>query len=79
MRIDELTHPGRWDVAQYLRERDMKYGTPELKMLAVVKPQTDKVAISPHRLQLESSWSLLISSSEYRECGVRLFHPGVVI
>jgi len=31
----------------YFRERDMKYGTIELQVLAVVKPQTDMTATTP--------------------------------
>jgi len=47
MRLDELTQPGRGDAADYLRERDMKYGTTELKVLAVGKPKTDSTAATP--------------------------------
>jgi len=39
MRLDELTHPGSGDAANYFRERDMKYGTTGLKVPAVIKPQ----------------------------------------
>ena len=42
--LDELTEPGWGDAADYIHERDMKYGTTELKVLAVVKPQTDIAA-----------------------------------
>ena len=47
MRLDELTQPGWGDAANYFRERDMKYGTTELKVLAVVNPQTDMTAATP--------------------------------
>jgi len=47
MRLDELMQPGRGDAANYFHERDMKYGTTELKVPAVVKPQTDRTAATP--------------------------------
>jgi len=47
MRLDELTQPG-WDhAANYFHERDMRYGTSELKVPAVVKPQTVTIAATP--------------------------------
>jgi len=36
MKLDELTHPGWEDAADYFRERDKKYGTTELRVPAVV-------------------------------------------
>jgi hypothetical protein len=36
MRLDELTQPGWGDAANYFCERDMKYGTAELKVPAIV-------------------------------------------
>jgi len=47
MRLDELTPPEWWDTADYFRKRDMKYGTTEFKVLAVVKAQTDTTAATP--------------------------------
>jgi len=47
MKLDELTQQGWGDGANYLRERDMKYGTTELKVPAVVKPQIDTTAATP--------------------------------
>ena len=44
MRIDELSQPGWWDAANYFRERDMKYGTAELNVPAVVTPWIDTTA-----------------------------------
>jgi len=41
MRFDELTQPGCRDAANYLRKREMTYGTAELKIPAVVKPQIE--------------------------------------
>jgi hypothetical protein len=41
MKLDEVTQPGWEDAANYLRERDKKYGTTELRVLAVVQPQTN--------------------------------------
>jgi len=35
MRLDELTQPGCGDAANYFCERDMKYGTADLKVPAV--------------------------------------------
>jgi len=36
-----------WDTADYLRERVLNDGTTELKVPAVVKPQTDTTAATP--------------------------------
>jgi hypothetical protein len=47
MRLDKSTQPGWGDTANYLCERDMKYGTAELKLLAVGKPQIDTTAATP--------------------------------
>jgi len=47
MKLDELTQP-RWeDAADYFRERDKKYGTSELRVPAVVQPQTNDDAPAP--------------------------------
>jgi hypothetical protein len=46
-RLDNLTELGWGDAADYFRERDMKYGTTELKVLAVGKPQADSTAATP--------------------------------
>jgi hypothetical protein len=47
LRLDELTQPGRGDAADYFCERDMKYRTTELKVLAVGKPQADSTGATP--------------------------------
>jgi len=47
MQHDELTQPGWEDTAGYFCERDMKYGTCELRVTAVVQPQTDDDAAVP--------------------------------
>jgi len=47
MRVDELMQPGWGDATDNFRERDMKYGMTELKVLAVGKPQTDSTAATP--------------------------------
>jgi hypothetical protein len=47
LRLDELTQPGWGDAADYFRERDMKYGTAELKIPAVGKPQENSTAATP--------------------------------
>jgi hypothetical protein len=41
MKLDELTEPGWEDAAEYFRLPDKKYGTAELRVLAVVQPGTD--------------------------------------
>jgi len=41
MKFDKLTQPGWEDAADYFRERDKKYGTSELRVPAVVQPQTN--------------------------------------
>jgi hypothetical protein len=40
MKFDELTQPGWEDAADNFRERDTKYGASELRVLAVVQPET---------------------------------------
>jgi len=47
MKLDEWTQPGWEDAADYFRERDMKYGTTELRVPAVVQPQTNDDAPAP--------------------------------
>ena len=47
MMLDELTHPGWGDAADYSCERDKKYGTSELKVPDVIKSQTEHVAVAP--------------------------------
>jgi len=47
MSIDKLTQLGWGDAANNFRERDMKYGTVELKFPMVVKPQIDTTAATP--------------------------------
>jgi len=48
MKVDELTQPGWGDAANYFRERDKKYRTSQLRVLAVVQPQThDDTPSSP--------------------------------
>jgi len=47
MRLDKLTRPGWGNKADYFGQRDMKYGTTELKAPAVVKPHTDTTAATP--------------------------------
>jgi len=44
MKRDKLTQPGWGDAADYICVREKKYGTTELKVLAVVNPRTEKVA-----------------------------------
>jgi hypothetical protein len=47
MRLDELTQLGWGDAANYFRERDMRSGTAELMVPAVVKPQIDLTTATP--------------------------------
>jgi hypothetical protein len=47
MTLDGLTQPGWEDAADYFREQDKKYGTCELRVLAVVQPQTNDDAPAP--------------------------------
>jgi len=49
MKIDELTQPGWGDAVYCFFETDMKCGTAEIKVPAVVTPQTDNVAATPAR------------------------------
>jgi hypothetical protein len=45
--LDELIEPGWGDAADYMHERCIKYGTAELMVPAIVKPQTDPTAAIP--------------------------------
>jgi hypothetical protein len=47
MRFGELTQPGWGDAANNFWGRDMKYGTAELKVPAVVMPQIDMTTATP--------------------------------
>jgi len=47
MKLDKLTQPGWEDAAEYFRERDKQYGTFELRVPAVVQPQTNDDAPAP--------------------------------
>jgi len=47
MKLEELTQTGWGDAANYFRERDMKYGTTDLRVPAVVEPQIDMTAATP--------------------------------
>ena len=47
MTLEELTHPGRGDAANFCRERNMLYGTPDFKVPTVVKPKIDMTAATP--------------------------------
>jgi len=47
MKLDEFTQPGWEDAADYFRERDKKYDTTELRVPAVVQPQTNDDAPAP--------------------------------
>jgi len=47
MKLDELTQPGWEDAADYFREQGKKYGTSELRLPAVVQPQTNDDASAP--------------------------------
>jgi len=47
MKLDELTQAGWEDAADYFCERDKKYGTSELRVPAVVQPQTNDDAPAP--------------------------------
>jgi len=46
MKLDQSMHPHWGDAANYFSERDMEYGTMELKVPAVVQPQTPDDAAS---------------------------------
>jgi len=47
MKLDKVTQPGWEDAADYFRERDEKYGTSELRVSAVIQPQTNDDAPAP--------------------------------
>jgi len=47
MKLDKLTQPGWADAGDNFRERDKKYGTTELRVPAVVQPQTMNDAPAP--------------------------------
>jgi hypothetical protein len=49
MKLDELTQPGWEDAAGYIREWDKQYSTTEMRVPAVIQPQTndDSLATPP--------------------------------
>jgi len=47
MKLDKLTQPGWEDTADSFRETDKKNGISQLRVSAVVQPQTDKDAVAP--------------------------------
>jgi len=47
MKLDQLTQPGWEDADDCFRERDKKYGTSELRVPAVIQPQTNYDAPAP--------------------------------
>jgi len=47
MKLDELTHTGWEDAADYFGERNLKYGTLNLRVPAIVQLQTDDDAAAP--------------------------------
>ena len=47
IKFDELTEPGWGDSADYLRERDTKYGSTELRIPVVVILETDHDVAAP--------------------------------
>jgi len=47
MKLDELTQPGWEDAADYFHEQDEKYGTSELRVPAVIQPQTNDDTPAP--------------------------------
>jgi hypothetical protein len=47
MKLDKLAQPGWEDAADYIRERDKKYGTSELRVLAVVQPHGNHDTLAP--------------------------------
>jgi len=66
MKFDEWTQQGSEDAAEYFRERDMKYGTSELSIPAVVQLETNEDALAPQPTQFGE----LIASLEvvHRSC-----------
>ena len=60
MKLDQLTQPGWVNAAAYFRETDEKFGTCELRVPAVVQPQTDDVAAAPAQI----SFGELVESLE---------------
>jgi len=55
MRLDELTQLDWRVVAEYFCKRDIKYGTTELTVQAVVRPQTDPTA-SANNISVKVEW-----------------------
>jgi len=47
MTLDKLTEPGWVDAANYFRERDIMYGTSELRVQSVNQPQMNHDAAAP--------------------------------
>jgi len=53
MKLEELTQPGWEDAANYFHGRDKKYGTFELRIPAVIQPQTDHNTPAPQPITFE--------------------------
>jgi len=47
MMLDKLTQPGWGDAVDYFCDRDEMYGRSKLKVQAIIKSQTDHVAVAP--------------------------------
>jgi len=73
MKLNKLTQPGWGNAANYFHEGNKKYGISKLKVLAVVKLQTDNLAAAPaptsfgeYKVYLDSiagNWQILQGTS----------------
>jgi len=79
MKLDELTHPGWEDAADYFCERENMYDTSESRDAAVVQPQRDDVIAAPAPTALGALIESVDIFLEYRYCCKGHLDLGVVI
>jgi len=66
MHLDELTQLGWDDAADYFREGDEKYSTAELMVMPLFNCKRMMMLRHLHQQHLESVWSVMELSLEYR-------------
>jgi hypothetical protein len=74
--LDELIEPGWGDAADYMHERCIQYGTAELMVPAIVKPQTDPTAATPLPTSFGELMQMLYISPGQLQMPQGTSHPG---
>jgi len=73
MKLDELTQTGWADADDYFLQTDLKYGTAEMKIPAVVKPEQDELTATPAPTTFGELMETLHIVPEYRKWHQGLF------